>query len=173
MVITREQIKRLKNDDMSSFDEIYEICRKSVYFAIYLIVRDNAASEDLMQEVFIDLLMNKRKLKEEDNLAAMLVTNARNKAINYYNRHKREAEYIASLDDSSYVNEDNLDSGLLSKIKETLNEKEYVVFILHTLGEYSFKEISEIKKIPVGTLTWLYQEARKKLEKELGGKENV
>ena len=50
-----------------------------------------------------------------------------------------------------------------------LNDKEYMVFTLKVLGDYSFKEISKMKNIPVGTLTWLYQEARKKLEKKLGG----
>lgn len=173
MEITSEQIKRLKSDDMSSFDEIYELSRKSVYYTIYLVVKDSAASEDLMQEVFIDLLLNKDKLKENDNLGALLTTSAKNKAINYYNRHRREEEYLMTLDDSSYSVDDNLDSGLLSKIKGILNEKEYMVFVLHVLGDYSFKEISEIKKIPTGTLTWLYQEARKKLELELGGNKDA
>ena len=84
MDISKEQIIRLKNNDMTSFDEIYEIARKSVYFTIALIVKDNLASEDIMQEVFIDLLMNKSKLKEDDNLGALLTTSAKNKAINYY-----------------------------------------------------------------------------------------
>ena len=83
MDISKEQIIRLKNNDMTSFDEIYEIARKSVYFTIALIVKDNLASEDIMQEVFIDLLMNKSKLKEDDNLGALLTTSAKNKAINY------------------------------------------------------------------------------------------
>ena len=170
MDISKEQIIRLKNNDMASFDEIYEIARKSVYFTIALIVKDNLASEDIMQEVFIDLLMNKSKLKEDDNLGALLTTSAKNKAINYYNRHKRETQYINTLQDESYDQEIGLDSGLLDKIKNILSKKEYEVFILHILGEYSFKEISEIKKIPLGTLTWTYQEARKKLEIELGGK---
>ena len=74
------------------------------------------------------------------------------------------------MQDESYDQEIGLDSGLLDKIKNILSKKEYEVFILHILGEYSFKEISEIKKIPLGTLTWTYQEARKKLEIELGGK---
>ena len=110
------------------------------------------------------------KLKEDDNLGALLTTSAKNKAINYYNRHKRETQYINTLQDESYDQEIGLDSGLLDKIKNILSKKEYEVFILHILGEYSFKEISEIKKIPLGTLTWTYQEARKKLEIELGGK---
>ena len=170
MDISKEQIIRLKNNDMTSFDEIYEIARKSVYFTIALIVKDNLASEDIMQEVFIDLLMNKSKSKEDDNLGALLTTSAKNKAINYYNRHKRETQYINTLQDESYDQEIGLDSGLLDKIRNILSKKEYEVFILHILGEYSFKEISEIKKIPLGTLTWTYQEARKKLEIELGGK---
>ena len=58
---------------------------------------------------------------------------------------------------------------MLATIKNNLSENEYNVFLLHVLGEYSFKEISNITKIPIGTLTWMYQEIRKKLKIVLGG----
>lgn len=80
-------------------------------------------------------------------------------------------QYINSLTDDSYDIDVGLDSGLLDKIKSLLSDKEYEIFILHVLGEYTFKEISEIKKMPIGTLTWIYQEARKKLEIGLGNKD--
>ena len=41
--------------------------------------------------------------------------------------------------------------------------------MLKVLGDYSFKEISKLKKDQIGTCTWLYQEARKKLQDKLGG----
>jgi DNA-directed RNA polymerase specialized sigma24 family protein len=40
------------------------------------------------------------------------------------------------------------------------------------VGEYSFKEIAKLKNIPLGTATWLYQEARKKLETKFKGERN-
>jgi DNA-directed RNA polymerase specialized sigma24 family protein len=44
--------------------------------------------------------------------------------------------------------------------------------MLKVIGGYSFKEISALKNIPLGTATWLYQEARKKLEIKLKGAKN-
>ena len=64
----------------------------------------------------------------------------------------------------SYSNDKILDTGLLKVVKDTLEEKECEVFLLHVLGEYTFQEISKMLDIPIGTLTWTYQESRKKLE---------
>lgn len=163
-------LNRLQNQDLSAFDEIYAETKKAVYYAIYFIVKDPDTSEDLMQEVYLDFLQYKDKLKPDTDVAAFLVTSSKNKAINYYNRHKREEEFLSSLHNYSYANDKLLDTGLLEVIKNNLDEKECEVFLLHVIGEYTFKEISKMKKIPVGTLTWMYQEARKKLQDVLGGK---
>ena len=44
-----------------------------------------------------------------------------------------------------------------------------MVFTLKVLGDYTFKEISKLKDIPIGTLTWLYSQAKEKLQLKLGG----
>lgn len=162
-------LNELKNDNMDAFDELYALTKKSVYFAIYFVVKDESTTEDLMQETYIDFLEYKHKLKGNVDVIAYLVKSAKNKALNYYNKNKYEREYAAKYKSESYTNSKILDTGLLKTIKENLNENEYEVFVLKVLGEYSFKEISKLKKIPLGTATWLYQEARKKLQDKLGG----
>lgn len=159
----------LKNGDMSCFDAIYASSKKPVFYSIYLVVKSKDIAEDLMQEVYVDLLEKKHKISDSVDIVAYLVTSAKNKAINYYNRHKREVEYASRLQDYSYTNDTSLDVGLLDLVKKTLNPKECEVFLLKVLGEYSFKEISKMTKTPIGTLTWQYQECRKKLQKVLGG----
>lgn len=160
-------LEQFKSGDLTSFDEFYNSTKKNVYFAIYLIVKDEMTTEDLMQETYVDFLDNIKKIPSNSNIEGFLVTSAKNKAINYYNRHKREQEFSESLTTLSYSKDKLLDTGLLKVIKETLDEKEYDVFLLKVLGEYTFQEISEMKNIPLGTLTWMYQEARKKLEDKL------
>lgn len=158
---------RLQPNIRITFDEIYEGSRKSVFYAIYLVVKSVELSEDLMQETYVDFLEKKIDKPLEESIA-LLVTMAKNKAINYYNRHKKEEEFINSLTSYSYYEDSVLDTGLLDRIKENLDDGEYELFLLRVLGEYSFKEISKLKKIPVGTLTWKYQESRKKLQKVFG-----
>ncbi|MCR5505689.1 MAG: sigma-70 family RNA polymerase sigma factor [Bacilli bacterium] len=156
-------LKRLKSGDESAFDEIYLTSKKQIFFTIRAIVKDEMACEDLMQEVYEDFLSYFSSLKDDTEVIAFLTTSAKNKAINYYNRHIREEEYALSNVPNSSSKDSYMDTGLLAKIKTILTDKEFEVFTMRVLGEYSFKEMSEMLDIPLGTLTWQFQEARKKL----------
>lgn len=161
----RALLKRLKEGDLSSFDEIHAATHKSVFYASYIVFANPEIAEDLSQETYLTFLEKKDKLDLDIDVPAYLVTMAKNKAFDLYKRMKKERaieeEKIGRMDDIH-------DSGLVDLIKKTLSEKEASVFLLKVLGDYSFKEISKMKGIPLGTLTWMYQEARKKLAIALG-----
>lgn len=158
-------LKRLKEGDLTSFDEIHALTRKSVFYASYVVFDNAEIAEDLSQETYLSFLEKKDKIPLDIDLPAYLVTMAKNKAFDLYKRMKKERaieeEKIGKMDDIH-------DSGLVDLIKNTLSEKESSIFLLKVLGDYSFKEISKMKGIPLGTLTWTYQEARKKLASALG-----
>lgn len=160
-------LEEFKTGNLEHFDEFYNSTKKSVYFAIYLIIKDEMMTEDLMQETYVHFLENVKKIPKDSNMEGFLVTSAKNRAINYFNRHKREVEFSSSLVTYSYSSDKLLDTGLLKLVKQTLDEKECEIFLLHVLGEYTFQEISKMLDIPIGTLTWTYQESRKKLESVL------
>ena len=160
----------LKGGDMSSFDVIYHLSKKGVYYAIYLIIKNQAIAEDLMQDTYVSFLDKLNKLNDDIDVLAYLVTMAKNLALNYYKRHKKEMELLANHIPFSYYEENFSNHDLLKVMKETLSEKEMQIFMLRIIGEYSFKEISQIMNIKIGTLTWAYQEARAKLVNKLGGK---
>lgn len=162
-------LKRLKQEDMSAFDEFYLLSKKPVYFAIYVIFKDDHIAQDLSQEVYLDFLNYKSKLKDDIDIIAYLVTSAKNKAINYYNKVKYEQEFKFKFINESYSKDEMIESDLIDKIKDILDEKEFMVFTLKVLGDYTFKEISKLKDIPIGTLTWLYSQAKEKLQLKLGG----
>lgn len=165
----KELLIQLKKENLSAFDEFYNISKKAVYFAIYSVFKNESIIEDLMQETYIDFLNYKSKLDDDIDIIAFLVKSAKNKAINYYNKNKYESEFVSRYKEESYSKDRHFDTGLIEKIKKILDEKELKIFLMKVLGEYSFKEISHLCDIPIGTCTWLYQEARKKLEKEFGG----
>lgn len=157
-------LDRLKNDDLTAFDEIYNETSKSVYFAIYSVFHDDEITKDILQETYIKLLENKNKIPPNTNIGGYVVQIGKNLALNYYKRRKYESEYLLNLKDDSYSSFKTPPSGIFEVLKEKLTPKEYKIFLLKVLGGYSFKEISKMVKIPIGTLTWLYQEIRKKLK---------
>jgi len=160
-------VKRIKENDMSAFDELYADTKKSVFYAIYAVTKDEDIAQDIMQEVYIDLLENISRFKNDVNIGGYLVTSAKNRAIDYYKSNQRRIDFAEKCRPYSYSNDKYYDTGLLKIVKETLNEKEFEIFLLKVVGEYSFKEISKVKNIPVGTLTWMYQQCREKLQGKL------
>lgn len=165
----------LKKGDMRGFDTIYQLTKKRIFITIYVIFHDDMIAEDLMQETYVSLLEKIDRIHSSVKILPFLIEMAKNLSFNHLKKMKRESEYHASLEEESYHLDFPSDGGgiLLKRIEETLNDKEFMVFTLKVLGDYSFKEISKMKGIPTGTLTWLYQEARKKLEKKFGGDYDV
>lgn len=159
-------IRSIASGDLSSFDHIYSKYRKDVYYAAYFVFYDEATAEDIMQETFVAFLEKAKKIKEDVNLGGYLVQMAKNKSYDLYMKRKKQGHLEEDLHGTEHKFPGHSD--LLEKIEKILSEKEFMVFTLRVLGEYSFKEISKMKGIPVGSLTWIYQEARKKLEKEVG-----
>ena len=124
-------------------------------------------AEDIMQDTYLRFLNNIHKYKENTNVVAFIVTIARNLAINYYNKHKKEEFHDFSLYEDTYVNETE-DNKLLDLVYQTLEGKELDVFIMHVIDDLKHKEIAKIMKKPLGTITWLYNKAVKKMKEKVG-----
>jgi RNA polymerase sigma-70 factor (ECF subfamily) len=54
---------------------------------------------------------------------------------------------------------------------ETLEGEELEVFLLHIIDELKHREIAQIMNKPLGTITWIYNNAVKKMKRKVG-KEN-
>ena len=49
-------------------------------------------------------------------------------------------------------------------MKAVLREEEAQIVILHVVGGYKHREIAELVKKPIGTVTWTYKNAIAKLK---------
>jgi len=83
--------------DLAAFDEIYHQYHNAVYINICKLVRQEAAAEDVLQEVFISLWENRYKL-DASRVAGWLFVTSYNKSIKYLKRKAREN--AVSLSDS-------------------------------------------------------------------------
>jgi RNA polymerase sigma-70 factor (family 1) len=75
--------------DLTVFDEIYHQYHNAVYSNIYKLVRQEAVAEDILQEVFIALWENRRKL-EATKVAGWLFVTSYNKSVKYLKKKSRE-----------------------------------------------------------------------------------
>jgi RNA polymerase sigma-70 factor (ECF subfamily) len=68
----------LRRGDAAAFDVIYERYRARIFSFLLRLSRNRTLAEDLLDEVWLRLVMNARKLREDTNLPAWLFTVARN-----------------------------------------------------------------------------------------------
>jgi RNA polymerase sigma-70 factor (ECF subfamily) len=165
-------IKRLGAGDEAAFDMIYQLTYRKIYFLVLPILRDKALAEDIMQDTYLKFLEKLYSYKAKNSLAYIL-TIARNLAINEYNKRKRVTKVededinLFSFDEYLEISVENKD--LITKALSVLNEFERNVFLLHELENLKHREIAVILNKPIGTITWTYQQAIKKMRAHLDG----
>lgn len=160
-------IRQLKSGNMDLFDDFYELTKKQVYVAIINIIKNKTTCEDIMQDTYLKFLNNIHKYKDKTNVIAFIVTIARNLAINEYNKNKKEVHYDLSLYEEEIVSKTE-ETPLLDLVYETLSGIELEVFILHVIDDLKHREIAKIMKKPLGTITWIYNKALKKMKEKVG-----
>ena len=161
-------IEKLLNGELSYFNEFYEKTKYKLFYNILAILKDPVLSEDALQETYLKFLNNLNKLKKEKNILGYLMVVSRNVALDMLKKSSREVQ----IDDYnlSLVNDNGINfeySNILLKVKEILSDMEFQIFILHVINEMTHKEISRLLKKPLGSITWTYNNALKKLKKGL------
>ena len=161
-----EEVKKLKEGDFSAFNQFYEKTKQKVFYNIYAILRDEGLSEDALQETYIRFLEKVSTLDEDKNALGFLFVISRNIALDFLRKRKKEVP-LDTVDDikdhhESYsIKEDEI----FKKMKKLLSKREFEIVVLHVIDEMTHKEISKLKHWPLGTITWSYQNAIKKLKK--------
>ena len=165
-------IKRLKSGDSEAFNQIYELTYRKIFFLVLPIIKDKALAEDIMQDTYLKFLEKLYDYKARNSLAYIL-TISRNLAINMYNRRKREYKYddtdIDTFSFEEFVEYKVSNREAIKEAMSVLNETEKNIFLLHNIESLTHREISGILNKPLGTVTWTYQQALRKMRKKLKG----
>lgn len=161
-------LNRLKSRDMSAFEDFYELTKHEVFYNILAIVKDYGWAEDILQETFVTFLENLDTLETDNNPLGYLFVISRNKSFKLLKRFKREQDFKPLENYEEFGTDDvKEDDYIFKKMKELLSSKEYRVVILHVINGWTHKEIAKSLKRPLGTITWTYANAIKKLQKGL------
>jgi RNA polymerase sigma-70 factor (ECF subfamily) len=165
-----QAVKAFKNGHEDAFDIIYEETKTKVYYTILHVVKDHALAEDLMQETYLKMIEALPTYKTQNQFAAWIGMIAKNLAINTYNKRKKET--LVDVSENPYLFgesfEDNEKSYYLNTLLNKLSKDEKEIVIRHVLLDQKHKAIAEALNKPLGTITWMYREALKKL-REMDG----
>lgn len=154
---------------------IYEKYLRFIYAIIYNVLESKEEAEDVTSEFFIKLIRIAPKYNYGVGHKAWIATVAKNMALDYLRKNSKKANYDVDTMKEVASKENLEDEVILSNdmknAMKVLKPAEKEVLDLKLIGGFTFKEISQTLKKPMGTVTWIYNQAITKLRRCLGGYE--
>ncbi len=171
-----------------AYRELVKRYERPVYSLIYRMVRDNETAEDLAQETFIKVLNNIDRYRPEFKFSSWLFKIANNITIDHLRRRQLDtisiegapdaltgeraratAVTVVSSDESPLEELESRELGAsIEKAIARLRPEYRACIILRHVEDYSYDEIAEIVKLPLGTVKTYIHRARQELREYLG-----
>lgn len=164
-------VRNLQNGNIDAFDAIYEQTHKAVYYAILGILKDPSLSEDILQETYMKFIKNPSAY-QENHFLAYLITIGRNLAINEYKLRKKttftdDPDWANQVDYNGLIEVNAEKKEIIERALSVLDPVEKNVVLLYNISNLTHKEIAVLLDKPIGTITWVYAKAIKKIRKAI------
>jgi RNA polymerase sigma-70 factor (ECF subfamily) len=173
----KELIILLKKGSQKAFDILYQLYSKRIYAYCYQYTKSREETEEIVQDVFMKLWLNKSTIRQEDTIKYLLFTIAKNQLVNSYKSHLNSfifEEYVTycnreelSVNDTSHWVEYDDFRKLLREAMAHLSETQQKVFDYCKLQQLSNKETAERLSIKEQTVKNQLSLAIKILREEL------
>lgn len=184
-----QAVIRIRSGDKDGLKEIYLAYVRFIYAVIYEILQSKENTEDVTSEFFIKLWDVADRYEPGRGHRGYLATIARNMAIDFIRKHRREDSSIdlesrdlagpgsapakesasgrttASGAAGSPVEEEVIGNIALQEALALLKDGERQIINMKILGDMTFQEISDTLHMPMGTVTWKYRNAIGKLRR--------
>lgn len=164
-------MERMKSGDKNALHEVYEAYIGYIYTIVLQTVSNREDAEDVTSEFFMKLWRLADTYREGNGHRAWMAAIARNMAVDLLRKTKREVLTEDFADDAAEnasavsVEQEVIADMSLRQALDTLKPREREVVHLKIMGEMTFQEIADALEIPLGTVTWRYQNAIQKLRR--------
>lgn len=160
----------LQKGNGSALADIYEETSKGVFTFVLPLLHDYQLAEDVMQETYVTCFKSISSYTPGTNARNWLLTIAKNMAFSELKHRKREISYDfddeANHPDGVYFLKD-IESPTIALANKVLSEEEFNIVMMYAVGGYKHHEIAEFLHLPLGTVTWKYSNALKKIKKAM------
>lgn len=171
-------MKRLRDKDKQALKEIYEAYVSFIFHVVLDIVKNRETAEDIASEFFIKLWEKAGQYREGSGHRGYLATIARNMAVDHLRKYKHEElapgvndedeppdDIGTAASDGPTPEEQTVSDLSVEQALDRLKPVYRQIVTMKVLGDMTFKEIAEALKMPMGTVTWNYQDAIKQLRR--------
>jgi RNA polymerase sigma-70 factor (ECF subfamily) len=138
----------------SSYEEAYRIYAPAIFRFIYYKCNDKEQASDIMQEVFLVLWKNCKKVKPE-KVKSFLFTVANNQFINVKKRENVRSRFAEQQNQKheyktpEFLMEESEFQSRLELAIGNLSEKQRQVFLMSRIEKMKYSEIAEVLEISV------------------------
>lgn len=164
-------IYKAKRGDQHAFAELVNRYKGTVFRHAFAMVNDRMEAEDIAQEAFTKAFYSLPRLGNEYAFTSWMTRIVSNLCYDHMKKVKNKK--TVDVEDYPLEAKKSIDqSDLKLTIEEALQKLTYehrASIILRDLQGFSYDEIAQILKIPIGTVKSRINIARKQLKKELMG----
>ncbi|MBW1655253.1 RNA polymerase sigma-70 factor [Flavobacterium quisquiliarum] len=144
-------LNRLKNSDESALTELYTNFWQPLFMASYNVLKDKELSEDVIQDVFMNIWHNREKLEIHTSLKSYLYACARYQVFNQIKKNKDKIRVALFEDLNTRFQNTTPETQLMhdelvqhiNMVVNNLPEKCQLVYKLSREEQLSHKEIAE------------------------------
>ena len=169
----KELYNKYLNGQKEAFEKIVVKYKDRLIYFISKYTNNIYVAEDISQDVFVYILLNKDQYDFKYSLKTYLYMIAKCRAINYLKKESKivNIENLEELyKDSKSLEDDILNKVIDNKIKDNINKLKpsyQTVLELNLIEGFKYKEIAIIMNKNIGEIKILLHRAKKKLKKLL------
>ncbi|MDR4887413.1 sigma-70 family RNA polymerase sigma factor [Fredinandcohnia sp. QZ13] len=160
-------MKKAQKGNDKAFLKIFQQYEEEIYRMAFLYVKNQEDALDVVQEVAYQSFKKIHTLKKPEYFKTWLMKITINSAVNIVKKNIKVIQLIPEF--KGFVGSDDEDIPLsltLENLIDTLEKDEKSIVLLRFYQNFTFKEISEVLDIPLGTAKSVLYRALDKLRKE-------
>lgn len=147
--------------DENKFNQFYKTYQGLIYGIAFSILKNKENAEDLVQIVCTKIWDMKPENLPNRKPATWLYTLTKNETLNFLRKQKNTVsmEDIYSIGEEDANLDDIVEKESYNKILSRLEPQDQEIVSLKVLSGLSFRKISQILDMPIGTVQWKYYKA--------------
>lgn len=161
----KDVIERLKKKDEAALKEVMSMYKNQVHNYLYVMTGNSELAEELTQDTFVKVYFKAGSLKTT-HLKAWIFKIATNLARSEFRKQKlKNLLPLADVSDAYASYETGVEKTIeVEQMVSALPEKLRIPVVMKELNNFSFEEIAEILKKPIGTVKSLVFRGRTQIK---------
>lgn len=173
-----ELLARVATGDQQAFAALYDEVSPRVFGLIRRLLVDHSQSEEVTQEVFLEIWQNATRYEPSKGGAlTWILTMAHRRAVDRIRSSQSSRDrdvkigirdFVADYDNVAETVEVTIEHERVKEAMSQLTELQRQAVTLAYYGGYSHSEVSEMLKVPIGTVKTRLRDGMIRLRDELG-----